>query len=196
MSLLELIDERVGAVLDFARVRSSALSSSLKSLLLSLDGAGTEDGSGTVGETPDEAVSTEHAAILYRPAAPDADGACEAIYLRTGDDVVVLATRDTRWQLSLEEGEVAVRAFGASAALVKLRTDGIVELGGVDLVELAAVASKVEQELDLLWDALSSHVHPAGTLLAPNGAVTGATAVTTTSGSAGSTGSEKVKVAT
>gem|GEM_PF-6419773 len=65
-----------------------------------------------------------NAAVLFRPAAPDAAGSLEVAHLRVDDELVAFASRDNRNQLALAVGEVMVRGFGANAATVLLKPDG------------------------------------------------------------------------
>lgn len=66
-----------------------------------------------------------HAPLLYKPVAPDSTGHCEALFYRLGDEKVVIATKDRRFQIEVADGEVVVTAMGAnSPAYIKLKPDG------------------------------------------------------------------------
>lgn len=79
----------------------------------------------TVEAAEDESPSPDceawgDAALLSRPV----DGA-ECVYMQAGDERVVIATKDRRWQIELQAGEVVLRAMGAgSPAYVRLKPDG------------------------------------------------------------------------
>lgn len=101
--------------------------------------------------------------VLERPQ----DGA-ECVFVDIGDERVVIATKDRRWQIPLAKGEVVVRAMGAaSPAYVKLKPDGTAEihalridLGGESLSVLAARADYTDSRIAALVAAMNSHTHP------------------------------------
>lgn len=65
-----------------------------------------------------------HAPLLYQPVA-----GAEQLYVELGDERVVFATKDRRWQIETADGEVVLRAMGASAAaFIKLKPDGTAEV--------------------------------------------------------------------
>jgi len=153
--------EELAGMFDFFSAASSRVLAAAKSVVLELHG----DGDGTV-ESVAEAETFGEAAVLYRPAAPDSTGALEALCFRRGDEVVVVATKERRWQVTLEEGEVVVRGFGANAARVHLKADGtaiveatMVKLGGAAAADFAALASVVDSDLAAIRTAYNLHTH-------------------------------------
>jgi len=63
-----------------------------------------------------------------------------------------------------------------AAVRIRVDADGTVHLAGAPAVtKLLAIAEFVDARLATIRDAFNGHTHPAGTLAAPNGAVTGAT---------------------
>lgn len=117
--------------LAFARVTASSILSNAKSLALDLLVAEDDD---ETGETMPAAEVYGEAALLHRPADPDATGAPEVIVWRHGDERIVIATKDRRWQVELEKGDVCLRAFGDGAPRLFLRADGTVTLEGTTVV--------------------------------------------------------------
>lgn len=122
-----------------------------------------------------------HAPLLYAPAAPSATDAvsdaehCEALFYQLGDERVVIATKDRRWQISVGEGEVVLRAIGPGApAYVHLKPDGSasihatsINLGGT-ATHFVALSNLVLAELNKLWAAIETHTHPvAGATAGP-----------------------------
>jgi hypothetical protein len=126
-----------------------------------------------------------HAPLLYKPVAGH-----EQLYVELGDERVVFATKDRRWQIETKDGEVVVRAMGALAAYVKLTPDGAAEvhaesinLGG-SATSLVALANLVESAIAL---AIANHTHAGVTTGA------GTSAVGVLSGTVASTACSKVK---
>ncbi|MEQ8721045.1 MAG: hypothetical protein RID81_07195 [Sandaracinaceae bacterium] len=165
--------EIVDALLDFGSVLSSKLGSSTRSLVGKLRGDET-------GEDEHEDVEDceiwGHAAILWRPAAPSSDGECEAVVWRRGDELVAVATKERRWQVDLEAGEVVIRAFGAGAASLRLKPDGSaileatdIRLGSEAVTNFLARADHVDANLDTILNAFNMHTHstPSGASGAP-----------------------------
>lgn len=113
-----------------------------------------------------------HAPLLYNPAGPSIDVAsgsegCQAMFYQLGDRKAVFATRDLRWQIEVADGEVILRAMGAgSPAYVHLKPDGSakivatsINLGGA-ATQFVALANLVTTQIDKLWKALDTHIHP------------------------------------
>lgn len=145
---------RIDTLIDFGHVITTALSVR-KNVLMCVEGA--------PGERADGQPLFSHAAVLVRPAPPTDDGSFEVVYARVGEEMVVLANRDTRWQVDLEEGEVVVRSLGETAARIYLKPDGKViveaseiQLGSADASEAVAIASKVNERLDAIARALDA----------------------------------------
>jgi hypothetical protein len=148
----KFVMDAVGGLVDFGVVTATAVTDRIRQVTVTVlgieDEAGAEQRSGQI--------LYGNAAVLLRPKAADDDGACEVVYVRTGDEMVPIAHRETRWQIALEEGEVAIRAFGEDAARVTLKPDGTIVLGaGGDKV---ALASEVDARFADLAKALGSAV--------------------------------------
>ena len=98
-----------------------------------------------------------NAAVLMRPADPDADGrAAEVMFFRMGDELVGFASRDTRWQVTLDKGEVCIRALGASAAQIRLKPDGTVLLGSGAASDPVALTTQVDANFSTLLTLLQT----------------------------------------
>lgn len=158
-----MISEEISGMLDFFRVTASRVMSAASSVVVALRGDGDDT---AAPEAVDGAELFGEAAVLFRPMPPDAAGAMEALSFRRGDEVVVIATKDRRWQVSLEDGEVVVRGFGAGAARVHLTSGGLavihadeIRIGSASASELAALASQVNTNLEQLRTNHNSHVH-------------------------------------
>lgn len=200
MALRERIMEYADTMLDFGRVVASELSASVKNVLVSVRGIEMEEGG---AEQRDRQPLYGHAGVLVRPAAPTDEGSFEVVFARVGDELVPLASRDVRWQVDLEEGEVVVRSMSDTPARIYLKPDGsvVVEaesiaLGIESAGDAAALASKVNDRLDKISAALDAFCGAA-----PGGTDGGAALQTATKNvwgvgptSAADVGSEKVKI--
>lgn len=111
-----------------------------------------------------------HAPLVYQPGA-----GAEALVVELGDERVVFATRDRRWQIEVGAGEVALRALGDGAAYVLLKPDGscVIEAERVDIGStggaLVALSDLVDERLSSIRAWLNGHTHPtpSGTSSAP-----------------------------
>jgi hypothetical protein len=121
--------EMISGVLSFARIKSTSVEDESKTVFAKVEANEGED------TTPDDEFFG-HAAVQYRPPAPSTEGECEVVFARLGDEKVVIASRDKRWQVELADGEVVLRAFGASAAYVHLKPDGSLSINGGGLIEM------------------------------------------------------------
>lgn len=127
-----------------------------------------------------------HAPLLYKPLADT-----EQLYVELGDERVVFATKDRRWQIATGDGEVVLRAIGeGSPAFVKLKPDGTAEvhakainLGG-SATHFVALSNLVESAISA---AIKSHTH--GGVTSGSVSTTGGTLV----GTVTSTAATKVK---
>lgn len=134
--------QALDALIDFGIVRASRLSERMKNVLVTVTGAETNEGF----EQADDQPFYGNAAVLVRPAAPTDAGHVEVVYARVGDEMVVLAHRDVRWQVDLEEGEVVLRNMSDTAARIWLKADGsvIVEAQSIKLGSKDASESAVK----------------------------------------------------
>lgn len=152
------VAETVAELVQFVRITASRLGAKLSA---ELSVVAQEDEAGA-----DSVELWGHAPLLYRPL-PDS----EALTVELGEERIVLATKERRWQVALEAGDVVVRALGDGAAHVKLKPDGTVEVKaeriqlGESASEYVALAGLVKQAID---QAITKHNHGA------NGAAGGA----------------------
>lgn len=130
----------VRSLFRFGRIASSATGAS-KSVVCKVDGA---EGEGSA----DDNELWSHAPLLYKPAPPDLADAvtgtahCESLFFQLGDEKVILATKDRRWQIEVANGEVVLRAMGEGApAYVHLKPDGtaIIKSSAVRIGDAAGV---------------------------------------------------------
>lgn len=141
----ELAAEVAEGVLDFFEVTGSTAEGTGVSVVGDVDGTDSELAVGVdrfgVG------------AVLERPTS-----GAQAVAVRLGDEVVVVGTREPRWELELADGEVVVRAYGSAAAAIKLKPDGSIELtpGSAAYVALATL---VDARLSAIKAAFDTHVH-------------------------------------
>lgn len=165
MTLRDLARDTADTALGFARVTASSILSAAYSLALDLIIAEDDD---ETGETMPEADVYGEAALLFRPADADASGAPEVIVWRHGDERVVIATKDRRWQVELEKGDVCLRAFGANKPRLFLRADGTAVLeaeevylangAATDKVALATPVNSRNDDVAAALDALAAAV--------------------------------------
>lgn len=73
-------------------------------------------------------------------------------------------------------GDGSLELVKGNDVRIRVDTDGTVHLAGApEVTKLLALAELVDARLTTIRNAFNGHTHPAGTLAAPNGAVTGAT---------------------
>ena len=135
----------------FAQIVSAKLGSSKSSELTVQanedDLGGTQQLVETWGDAP----------LLYQPLPGG-----EALTVELGDERVVIATKERRWQIAIEAGEVVVRALGQDAAYVRLSPDGTctIEAKAVNLGseggQLVALDSLVRSAIS---SAIAGHTH-------------------------------------
>src|SRR6478609_704554 len=108
------LDNRLDGLLAIGNVQETAVGES-STMTATIVGAAPED---LEGADADEVERIEDvdlwgtAALQSRPADPDGDGSCEALFARAGDTREALGTIDRRWQLELEKGESVLRYMG------------------------------------------------------------------------------------
>lgn len=157
MSTRELFDHYLSDALSFGTVADSSVGLLKNSLTAEVEADGAEDGDHEVwGEAP----------LLWRPVDPDLEGECEVMFARMGDEKIVFATKDRRWQISVEKGEVILRAMGnAAPAYLHLKPDGSAILRattinlGADATDFVALSTLVSAQLASIATALTTHVH-------------------------------------
>lgn len=164
MRALEIILDGLFA---FGRVVASRQAGSTKNVLVDLRGDRRQDGT---EERNDQQSMWIAAPLLYRAAPPQGTSGEEALYVRRGDEAIIIGTRDMRWQVRLEEGECVVRALGQNAARVRLKPDGtaVVE-GKLEVRDAAATATLkvaveqgVQAELTKIATTLTTGTSPSG----------------------------------
>lgn len=125
------------------------------------------DGEISEAETP-ECERWGDAAVLSRPQV-----GAEVKYIQLGDERVILATREPRWQVDVAPGEVVVRAMGAeSPAYIRLKPDGRcevvatrIDLGAANLAGslLVAIGALVDARIANIVTWANTHTHPVAT---------------------------------
>ena len=148
MGVRENIEESVQGLIDFGLVKASSITDSIKQVVVTI--------LGTEAEQRSNQVLYGNAAILLRPAAGDG---MEVVYVRSGDDMVPVAHRETRWQVDLEEGEVVVRALGEDAGKVRLKAGGDVVIESATSISLGDGATEGVALGDALKSWLDNHQH-------------------------------------
>lgn len=155
------LTEGIESLLDWGIAKASSISASVKDVLVTVLG---DDGD-EIEEVVEQVLSVD-AAVLVRPAAPTNDGAMEVLFVRRGEERTTIATRDPRWQVDLEEGEVVVRAFASGAALVRIRPDGTIVLAGDvamgadTATEAVVLGTTLKSYLDANKTWQDTHTHP------------------------------------
>jgi hypothetical protein len=170
--------DALASLLDFGRVVVSSLSSSAKSLLATVEGA---SGGGSAERVEGQQV-WGHAAVLWRP-----PGDTEVLFVRNGDELLTVASRETRWQVDLSEGDVCVRNLnGTNPVRLWLKADGtaVLEANTVKIGDAGGTALKghldgIKSHLDALQTWASTHTH-AGVTTGPGTSGASATPVGST----------------
>lgn len=142
--------EVIEALFDFGRVTGTHRGSSTKSIAVDIEGnVDQEDRAETSRED-----LWGSAAMQYRPADPDGDGAAEVLYVRRGNELLPIATRDFRFQVDLEKGEVVVTNLDKTKpARIWLRADGTLTIEADEVrIGDAAAGSTIG-----LGDAIKGH---------------------------------------
>lgn len=159
MSVRAWIEETLAAILDFGKITKTG-----QGLLNSVQ-ADVE----VAGDSAEDQELWGLAPVLYRPTDPDPTGYCEALIFRRGDEKVIIGTKDRRYQVSLEKGDVVITSLSLTTPTrVKLLADGtcIIDASSIKLgasaAQFVARADKVDTELKKLWQALDTHIHPMG----------------------------------
>ena len=112
MGIAAFVENAVDTLIDFGTIVKTVLGSN-KSVEAEVKGAGDSE---TTGE------DTELwglASVLERPLAD-----AEVLFMRNGDELIGIATKDRRWQIDLSEGDVVIRAFGNGTPYIHLKADG------------------------------------------------------------------------
>lgn len=167
MSARVAIFEALASVFDFGHVAATSLASATRQVLATLEGHADDD----EGTNAESRVSTlwGHAAILMRPKAPTTspDGRCEVFFVRHGDELVPVASRDLRWQVDLAEGDVVIRNLdGTNPVRLHLLADGTavleantVKIGDAGATEAIGLGTAIKGHLDALKTWADAHTH-------------------------------------
>lgn len=164
----ELIMAMFEGFLSFGKVTATKQATSTKQVLASVRG---NEGAGGNEERPYQAL-WGHAAILFRPPADT-----EVIFARLGDEMVPLASRETRWAIDVAEGEVVIRNLvsdEASRARIHFKANGEVVIdspkvyiGDGSATEKLALGTAIKGHFDAIRTYLSAltthattHTHP------------------------------------
>lgn len=157
----------VDGMFDFGRIARSALEGQ-GTVVVDIEGDVDENGE------PDELATSDLwgcSALQYRPADPTDDGAAETIYLRRGDELVPLATRDFRFQVDLDKGEVVVtnncpdkpaRIWLTAAGKVIVEADEV-RIGDGAAAHTIGLGDRIAQHLADLKSYIDGHTHTAVT---------------------------------
>lgn len=162
MSFRDDIEQRVQGLIDVGIATASAVTTTAKQVTVTILGMVFESDDGG-NESRSGQVLYGNAAVLLRPAAPEGEGdeqvGMEVVFVRSGDDMIPIAHRETRWQVDLDEGEVVVRGLGENAARVRLHPDGTATLEAETIKLGSAEASEGVPLGDALKSWLAGHRH-------------------------------------
>lgn len=165
-----ILSEVLDGLLAFGRVVASRAASRSRAVLVDLRGDRARDGT---EETHDSQTMWLASPLLYRPAPPNGAGGEEALFVRRGNEAVVIGTRDMRWQVELAEGECVIRALGTNAARVRLTPTGSIVLEGtVEIRDASGTVTTgltredaVRAELSAIAATLASGSNGAGAVV-------------------------------
>jgi hypothetical protein len=159
----------LAGLFDFGRITGTKRGTTNKTIALDFEGNVDQE----------DRAETESAdvwgcsAMQYRPADPDGDGAAEVLYIRRDGELLPIATRDFRFQVDLEKGEVVVTNNDkANPCRIWLKANGHVYVEGVEVrlgstsaSDAVALAPAVNSRLDDIAEALDAL---AGGIPVPN----------------------------
>lgn len=168
---MSAIDSILDGLIAIGRAIRSTQSDRASNVLVDLHGDEDEDGTAEWHRDREVFIASP---LLYQPAPPSADGTAEeVVFVRRGDDAIVIGSRDARWRIQIREGEAVLRSLGQGGAYVRVRPDGeIVLVGSVLVGENGTRKLALAEVVDRLLTWASTHVHPD-----PVSGVTGAPTV-------------------
>ena len=147
------------SLLAFGRVTATKQATETKQVLASVAG-----NSGTTSEERPFQALWGHAAILFRPPVDT-----EVIFARVGDEMVPIASREVRWAIDVEEGEVVVRnlvSSSAQQARIRLKANGEciidspkVYIGDGGASEAIGLGTAIKNHLSSLKSWADGHTH-------------------------------------
>lgn len=187
MGVRDHLFETLAALFDFGRVTATKQSTETKTVLASIEGNG--------GDEPEARPYQQiwgHAAIVFRPPADT-----EVLFVRRGEEMLPIASRETRWQIDVEEGEVVVRNLvsdSAQQARIRLKANGEcvidspkVYIGDGAATEKIALGTAIKNylgdlrtHLESMRTTLNTHIHPLAISAASGAGGTGTSSATAT----------------
>ena len=152
--------EHLSALFDFGKASNSS-SGANDSVELEVEVDVDEDGE---TEGFENAEVWDSPAVRWRPSDPDASGHCEVLVMRAGDEIIITAGKDRRWQGSLAKGEVVVRGLASGSSLIRFKADGTIQLGDGATKEVARKGDAVKKGTSMgTWiTAVTSFINGAG----------------------------------
>ncbi len=162
MGMRNWVMDTIGSLLDFGRVAATKQDDETKNVLASIEGNTTDD------ETQTESRPYQQlwgcAAIIYRPPVDT-----EVLYVRRGEEMLPIASREVRWQVDVEEGEVCIRNLIGDTdeqARIYLKANGNVVIdakkvyiGDGSATEKIALGTAIKGHLDDLKTWADNHKH-------------------------------------
>jgi hypothetical protein len=153
----------LAGLFDFGRITGTKRGTTNKTIALDFEGNVDQE----------DRAETESAdvwgcsAMQYRPADPDGDGAAEVLYIRRDGELLPIATRDFRFQVDLEKGEVVVTNNDKTKpARIWLKADGTltieadeVRIGDAAASSTIALGDAVKNHFDSIRSVFNSHIH-------------------------------------
>ncbi len=185
MGARRMVMGALDALLDFGHVAATSLADSTRQVLATIQGNADDD----EGTNAESRVSTlwGHAAVLMRPKAPTTspEGRLEVAFIRHGDELVPVASRDLRWQIDLAEGDVIIRNLdGTNPVRLHLLADGTavleantVKIGDASATEKIGLGTAIKGHLDNVFTLLAEmktvintheHIETGGTTTTPH----------------------------
>lgn len=167
MTIKSFIEERIAALLDFGKVLDSSQGAN-NSVELEVQGDVDDDGSAVgaaIGTQDAEEYPTaevwDNPAVQWRPVDEDLNGHCEYLFWRRGDEIVVLAGKERRWQVTLAKGEVVVRGLASGSELIRFKIDGTIELGDGATAKAAREGDLTiaDTTMDTWIDAVTTYIN-------------------------------------
>lgn len=164
MSARDLLLGVLEGILDFGRVTATSQSGSNKTVAVTLEG------NAAAGATAAETRATQtlwgNAAVQMRPK-PDTAGSFEVVFLRRGEEMVPLASREIRWQVDLAEGDVCIRNLdGTKPVRLWLKADGTalleadeVKIGDSGATQAIGLGTAIKGHFDALKTYIDAHKH-------------------------------------
>lgn len=160
-------------LLDFGAFVGTSIADAASSVLGRVRGAGpaSDDGAddGDIDDAFEESQDAEVwgcAGVLFRPEDPSSEGSCEAIYVRRGDERVVICTKDRRWQIEIDKGELYLRNTVAETDFTHRASIYIKRNGEVVIDAVKVYVGDASAGHTIAWgDVIKSHLDGIKTFL-------------------------------